>query len=209
MSVKDLYVIAMMLAIIRMMGTLIMITTDLYVKLVSLENIIRLPTPPVHHCPGGEFQLLEYQMGCIWSITKKRNQLGSPWSLWSSSNCWCRILIMMKIIIIIIVWSSSTMGQILPSDEFMMIFFMMIVFMMMAVMLMFIMMMMMMWRASLQHWGRELRGKLKTALEAALQAQGLALMTMVMMAMMMIITIIPRRWWWRWWTQFCLWTNSL
>ena len=27
--------------------------SDLYVKLVSLENIIRLPTPPVHHCPGG------------------------------------------------------------------------------------------------------------------------------------------------------------
>ena len=64
------------------------------------------------------------------------------------------------------------MGQILPSDEFMMIFFMMIVSMMMAVMLMFIMMMMMIvWRAALQHWGRELRGKLKTALEAALQAQ--------------------------------------
>ena len=63
MSVKDLYVIAMMLAIIRMMGTLIMITTDLYVKLVSLENIIRLPTPPVHHCPGGGIPVTRVSSG--------------------------------------------------------------------------------------------------------------------------------------------------
>ena len=46
--------------------------------------------------------------------------------------------------------------------------------------------------AALQHCERELRGKLKTALEAPLQAHGLAQMMMMIVAMMtmIIITII-------------------
>ena len=46
--------------------------------------------------------------------------------------------------------------------------------------------------AALQHCERELRGKLKTALEAPLQAHGLAQMMMMIVAMMtMIISILP------------------
>ena len=44
--------------------------------------------------------------------------------------------------------------------------------------------------AALQHCERELRGKLKTALEAPLQAHGLAQMMMMIVAMMTMIIII-------------------
>ena len=64
MFVKDMYVITMILGMTR---TLIMMTTDLYVKLVSLENIIRLPTPPVHHCPGGGIPVTRVSNG-LWEV---------------------------------------------------------------------------------------------------------------------------------------------
>ena len=64
MFVKDLYVIKMMRRITRI---LIMMTTDLYVKLVSLENIIRLSTPPVHHCPGGGIPVTRVSNG-LWEV---------------------------------------------------------------------------------------------------------------------------------------------
>ena len=64
MFVKDMYVITIMRRKTRIMG---MTTTDLYVKLVSLENIIRLPTPPVHHCPGGGIPVTRVSNG-LWEV---------------------------------------------------------------------------------------------------------------------------------------------
>ena len=64
MFVKDMYVITIMRRKTRIMG---MMTTDLYVKLVSLENIIRLPTPPVHHCPGGGIPVTRVSNG-LWEV---------------------------------------------------------------------------------------------------------------------------------------------
>ena len=56
-------------------------------------------------------------------------------------------------------------------------------------MILMMMMTMTIW-AALQHCERELRGKLKTALEAPLQAHGLAQMMMMIVAMMTMIIII-------------------
>ena len=67
MFVKDMYVITIMRRKTRIMG---MTTTDLYVKLISLENIIRLSTPPVHHCPGGGIPVTRVS-NRLWEVDKR------------------------------------------------------------------------------------------------------------------------------------------
>ena len=42
---------------VTMMGRMMGIY-DLYVKLVSLEDIVGLSAPPVHHCPGQDHTLI-------------------------------------------------------------------------------------------------------------------------------------------------------